>query len=617
MSFFKIIKSSNAVFLIAVSAFLSAPIYAANAAPKSYAQENRVALVIGINNYTGNDKVLENSINDARAIAEKLSRLNFTVIKKEDLTSKDLAPTLLELKQNISPGSIVLLFFSGHGMQISGRNYLLLKDVGENIKTIEDVKNFSLSIDTFIDIIKQQKAQNAFVFLDACRENPFASKFNTVGLAEVIAPSGSLIALSTKPGGISWGLDGVAKNSLYTKHLAQHIDKENTPIDQVLKVVNKGVFVESKEGAERVEDIQEPWIQSSLYEDIYFRLAGPIKVYGNEQADTIAWFDIKDSGDETKYVNYLAQFPNGKFIVQAKKKLAELQIATSKQNIKLADIFIVNKQKLTDLLSTHRFFDNLADYLKSSNDPLSELELALNSNNTLAKAWWCALTTHERYKFPVRAQDGIKHCQTLVSDGYPIGMHLMGRAYLFGRGVPQDDKKALEYFNKAAAKGNAIAQNILGDMYAEGRGVQRNLKTAFDLYVKSANSGFSDGQNSVGAAYFHGHGVPQDYSRSAMWYQRAADQGNSWAQSTLGGMYLLGKGVPPDYAKAYSLISRSAEQGNSQAWLLLATIYESGAGHSRDINKARYWYQRAIDQASDPDLRNAASEALVRMQRKR
>jgi len=582
-------------------------------------QENRVALIVGVKSYLGKDREgnsneLVNSINDARAMAEKLASLGFKVLKREDMSSTELPGVLADLKSQITPGSIVALYFSGHGMQIGGRNYLLLKDSNqENIKDIEEVKRYSLALDSFIEIAKQQKAQNTFVFLDACRSNPLKSRFNTVGLAEVMAPSGSLIALSTKPGGFSWDLSGVADNSLFTKHLVRHLDKDNTPVDQVMKTVNKGVFMESKLGAERVEDIQEPWLQLSLYEDVYLRQSGPIKTFGNEQADTTFWFDIKESGDEALYHEYISQFPNGKFIIQAKNKIAGLKLVAPSTAQKILPVFEGGKQRLVDKLSSPRFLDELDQFINTSGDPMSDMETALRRNNLLARAWWCALSTHERYKFPVRSQDGVKYCASLANEGFPIGMYLMGRSHLFGRGVPQDDVKALLFFQKAAKNGSAIAQNILGDMYSEGRGVSKNLKAAFNWYMKSGTAGNSDGQNSLGVAYAYGYGVGQDIPRAAMWYQRAADQGNTWAQNNLGAMLLLGKGIPADYTKAFYLISHSSEQGNSQAWLLMGTIYESGAGQDRNITKARHWYQRAVDQASDPELKQAASEALRRI----
>jgi len=70
--------------------------------------------------------------------------------------------------------------------------------------------------------------------------------------------------------------------------------------------------------------------------------------------------------------------------------------------------------------------------------------------------------------------------------------------YLEGRGVPKDEKKAVEWFQKAAEQGMPKAQFRLGMMYAQGRG------------------------------------VPQDRAKADEWYKKAADQGNIDARKVLG-----------------------------------------------------------------------------------
>ena len=61
--------------------------------------------------------------------------------------------------------------------------------------------------------------------------------------------------------------------------------------------------------------------------------------------------------------------------------------------------------------------------------------------------------------------------------------------YLLGRGVAQDDKKAVEWLTKAAEQGVARAQNNLGWMYEKGRGVAKDDKTAVRWYTKAAEQG--------------------------------------------------------------------------------------------------------------------------------
>lgn len=58
--------------------------------------------------------------------------------------------------------------------------------------------------------------------------------------------------------------------------------------------------------------------------------------------------------------------------------------------------------------------------------------------------------------------------------------------YYRGEGTEQDYKKAAEWFQTAAEKGNHDAQFILGCQYEEGNGVEQNYESAVYWYKKSA-----------------------------------------------------------------------------------------------------------------------------------
>jgi hypothetical protein len=64
--------------------------------------------------------------------------------------------------------------------------------------------------------------------------------------------------------------------------------------------------------------------------------------------------------------------------------------------------------------------------------------------------------------------------------------------YLDGKGVPQNDTKAVEWYQKAADQGFASAQYNLGWMYENGRGVPQTKLKAMEWYRKSASQGNSD-----------------------------------------------------------------------------------------------------------------------------
>jgi uncharacterized caspase-like protein len=94
---------------------------------------DRVALVIGNGKYAS--APLVNSVNDSRAMAQSLREMGFTVIERENITSKQIPSTLREFRASLTPGSVALFFYAGHGLQIKGTNYLPAVDAEINPRT--------------------------------------------------------------------------------------------------------------------------------------------------------------------------------------------------------------------------------------------------------------------------------------------------------------------------------------------------------------------------------------------------------------------------------------------------------------------------------------------------
>ncbi len=287
----------------------------------------RVALVIG--NAAYKSSPLANPVNDAQDMAKSLRALGFDVVERTNITSKQIGRTLRAFRTKIKPGDVALVFYAGHGLQINGENYLPAVDadiVGE-----EDVPNQSLSTRQIKDVLAESKTSMNLVFLDACRDNPYARSFRsaTRGLSRENAPSGTLISYATRPGGVA--ADGTGRNGLYTSVLLKAMEETNQPIEQVLKQVVRGVTAASN-GA------QEPWMEGSLVGDFCF---GSCSVTSNETIasidqpdDETALWRLVSSGKELEGIRlYLARYPDGKFSEIAKSRLKEAsELATEAPN---------------------------------------------------------------------------------------------------------------------------------------------------------------------------------------------------------------------------------------------------------------------------------------------
>ncbi len=214
---------------------------------------NRVALVIG--NAAYKSSPLANPVNDATDMAKSLRALGFDVVERTNITIKQIGRTLRAFRTKIKPGDVALVFYAGHGLQINGENYLPAVDadiVGE-----DDVPNQSLSTRQIMDVLADSKSSMNLVFLDACRDNPYARSFrsSTRGLSRENAPSGTLLSYATRPGSVA--ADGTGRNGLYTSVLLKAMEEKDQPIELLLKQVVSGVF-QASNGS------QEPWMEGSI-----------------------------------------------------------------------------------------------------------------------------------------------------------------------------------------------------------------------------------------------------------------------------------------------------------------------------------------------------------------
>lgn len=114
--------------------------------------------------------------------------------------------------------------------------------------------------------------------------------------------------------------------------------------------------------------------------------------------------------------------------------------------------------------------------------------------------------------------------QRAADQGLAIAQSMLGRQYMYGRGVPQDYQHAAELFVEAAQQGDVQASSLLARLYAGGRGVAQDNREAARWARVAANGDCrSDSpycalaQSLLAALYFNGDGVPQDYELAYVW----------------------------------------------------------------------------------------------------
>jgi hypothetical protein len=131
-----------------------------------------------------------------------------------------------------------------------------------------------------------------------------------------------------------------------------------------------------------------------------------------------------------------------------------------------------------------------------------------------------------------------------------------------------DYTTALREWRPLAEQGDALAQYNLGVLYRKGRGVPQDDVQARQWYAKAAAQGQAKAQYNLGTLYYNGKGVPKDYKQALRWFRLAADQGEAVAQTKIAIMYEDAQGVPHDLVQAYTWYSLAITSGDKPATLL-------------------------------------------------
>jgi len=153
---------------------------------------------------------------------------------------------------------------------------------------------------------------------------------------------------------------------------------------------------------------------------------------------------------------------------------------------------------------------------------------------------------------------------------------------------------ALSEWSRAAELGNSVAQYNLGLMYKAGRGVEQNDAKAVEWYQKAAAQDYDPASLRLAAMYAKGEGLTQDYAKASEWFRKAFEQGLSAGADKNEPATMF----PDDLSrkKALEWYQKASDEGNANAQYILAAMYAKGVGVNQDYAKAAEWYRKATDQ---------------------
>jgi len=289
--------------------------------------ETRVALVIGNDEYVTLPN-LNNAGNDARGVAAKLKSLGFETTLHTNASRQKLGRTLARFQDRLAKADVGLVFYAGHGIQLGGKNYLVPSDA--RVEVEEDLRYEAIQAADFLETMADAGTPLNIVIIDACRDNPLQkrSRSGSRGLAVVAIPSsikGTAILYSAGPGQVA--RDGPkGGHGVFTQAFLDVLDRPGLKLEEVFKQTAAKV-------AAATSNKQDPWINSSVKGDFYFRpkassqSAAPAQGTGTN-AEVVFWQSAEKSGKAEDYQAYLNAFPNGVFTPLARSRLDELKRKT-------------------------------------------------------------------------------------------------------------------------------------------------------------------------------------------------------------------------------------------------------------------------------------------------
>lgn len=257
--------------------------------------QKRLALLVGNSAYKNGP--LKNPVNDVIAMNKALSRVGFDVMVVKNADRSTIGRAIDKFGSQLKSYDVGLFYFSGHGLQVNGINYLC--PVGMKLQGQSDVPYEA--IDAGKVLAKMEDAGNRMnvVILDACRNNPFKRSFRSGrnGLAQMDAPTGSFIAFATAPG--TTALDGRGNNSPYVTNMLNNMDHKGMTIEKFFKQVRRGVMKDT--GKKQV-----PWESSSMVGDFYFAGQGSS---GSSSSSSSSQASSQPSNNQQQYTPPLPPKP--------------------------------------------------------------------------------------------------------------------------------------------------------------------------------------------------------------------------------------------------------------------------------------------------------------------
>ncbi len=554
--------------------------------------ETRFALVIGNGAYR-NVPALANPPNDAKDIAAALKSLGFKVTLKLDLDLAAMQRAIDEFALESADADVSLLYYAGHGFQLAGRNYLV--PVGAELRQVGDVASRTVALDPVLADLGKGKGSH-LVFLDACRNNPFAGagvRLPAAGLARIGKLPGFFITFATQPDNVAF--DGSGRNSPFATALLGRLSTPGADISSMMIAVRNDVFAET--GGQQI-----PADESLLTKQFYFAGAAATE----ETLETQLWRLAGKDRDPNLLQAYLDHYPDGPHAVDVRSLLSGAggaaskttqsqegvedvlwSVARSERRASLAELYLARYPNGAHVDDANALIASLrAGEQESSSPELACERLATHPHDATA-----SVNGVEMESLRKNAEAAIQFCGQAAAAHPEIAHYqaLLARA-TFAAGRYDE---GIMLYRKAAAASDVRAMVSLGLLLETGDHAPKDLKAAYALYEKAAERGSADGALDLAVALIKGKGTDVDIPRALALLEKASDSGSARAAYDLAALVASGIGGKPP-GEALALFRRAGAEGYPQAYRASAVLLDEGRGVAKNPSAAAADLLRAV-----------------------
>ena len=306
-------------------------------------KEQRVALVIGNNDYQYAKK-LDNAVADAQAFRRELVARGFQVVYRENANRRTMNGAMDEFTGKLGTDAIGLVYYSGHGVQINGANYLVPTDL--SAKTPSDFVNDAIDLEKLVSRVSQAQAKFSLAVIDACRDNPFQGNGRDIGGSRgLVAPSGNASGMMVvySAGANQKALDRLSDadrnpNGLFTREFLKAMRIPGLTVQEAVNKIKTSVIAQAK----GVGHVQTPAIYDQSVGTFMFTPGeapapadntvrpAPVVVVPAmtaEQREDAFWVDAKAAGNKEAFEGYLEIYPKGRYSSLARANISRLSSA--------------------------------------------------------------------------------------------------------------------------------------------------------------------------------------------------------------------------------------------------------------------------------------------------